>query len=774
MLDLDRFEAYTEAWSATMRGRGKAPIADAIHHFAPSDFKAMNLDAAKLKNASHYDGLILQILTQKHPELNAKAADVDWGYNFFKNKLNEAYTVDPVKERKITPDPVPVTEARRRPVPLAMESLNSSDVLLDVDAYASDRTTRAVFWEASEARRPIELFVGSKSNFQDEMTRRGSRIIGEVGTKARNYNPIYLVQNPGATGFHYAITEISGADRLKHFQLQSSLIRWQQANGVLAPPPLVSVVGNAVATLAEEERALASVLRNVPRADHVVIGQKGAFERTFGSMGKIQALIALKAKDTGAISGLLTANELKIVVRAQEAGENLPQFVMKYAPDIDKLYQKGTPLLTRHNLLAQPFTAFNYDRGTYEMSDYVVNGSDGKPQRWRIFSNVWGDEVLPIARALKGTGYNSVNYIGTAGAFPNTGLQVGDLVIPKTAANISGEISNIPRSTTTVFPPGAKSVDAVVSVHSPFEETRNWLGRAERVSQVVEVETGYLASVFNSPTDNLNVQLLISDVVGSADETLATATSSSRRKAQISAISTIVQDAGVVSTGTVAQTDNMLMRWIGEIAPSRDPASVVQIAREAQLQGIQTRPALEAFLRTQKSFTTAKVETVLRTADAQLSRLINSLREVGLSPNVAFSNKIFDGRFNPSSGGVGVHFTVSPEDLNRVQEIANNAGIQGRDYKKILDVSFSTSVPADFVPQGSVRDLVPGLRVTYQNGLIQFGGLAHTENSSGALKFVRVGEVSREALDVDAAYQISTSSACATRNISEVFDDLLR
>jgi hypothetical protein len=299
------------------------------------------------------------------------------------------------------------------------------------------------------------------------------------------------------------------------------------------------------------------------------------------------------------------------------------------------------------------------------------------------------------------------------------------------------------------------------------------LGRAERISQVVEVETGYLASVFNSPTDNLNVQLLISDVVGSADETLATASSSSRRKAQISAISTIVQDAGVVSTGIVARTDNMLMRWIGEIAPSRDPASIVQIAREAQLQGIQTRPALEAFLRTQKSFTTAKVETVLRTADAQLSRLINSLREVGLSPNIAFSNKIFDGRFNPSSG-VGVHFTVSPEDLNRVQEIANNAGIQNRDYKKILDVTFSTSVPAEFVPQGSVRDLTPGLRVTYQNGLIRFGGLAHTENSSGALKFVRVGDVSREALDVDAAYQISTSSACATRNISEVFDDLLR
>jgi hypothetical protein len=311
-------------------------------------------------------------------------------------------------------------------------------------------------------------------------------------------------------------------------------------------------------------------------------------------------------------------------------------------------------------------------------------------------------------------------------------------------------------------------------VQSPFEETHDWLGRAERVSQVVEVETGYLASVFNSPTDHLNVQLLISDIVGSADETLATASSSSRRKAQISAISGIVQDAKVVSTGTIAETDNMLMRWIAELAPGRDPASAVQVAREARLQGIQTRPELEAFLRTQKSFTTAKLESVLRTADSHLSRLIGALREAGLSPNISFSSKLFDGRFNPSTGGVEVHLTVSPQDLNRVQEIATAAGVEGKDYKKILDVSFSMNVPSEFVPQGSVRDLVPGLRVTYQNGIIQYGGLAHTENSSGALKFVRVGEVSRDALDIDSAFQISSSSACATRNIAEVLDDLLR
>lgn len=771
LLNLDRFETYTEFWANTMRGRGKASLADAIHKFGPADFQAMNLNAGKLGDARNYDALILEVLNKKHPELKATATDVDWGYNFFKMKMNEGYLLKDVAPRKTTPDPVPVTDARRRPVPLEMSALESEEVLLDVDGYASDRTTRAVFWEASDSQRQIELFTGGPSHFQDEMTRRGAKIVGEVGTKARNYNPIYLVQNPGESGFHYAITEISGADRLKHFQLQSSLIRWQQANGRLAPPPPVNVVGNAAAVLVEEERALAGVLKNVPRADHVVIGQKGAFERTFGSLGKIESILALNKK--GAATGLFDAKELKIIVRASEAGKDLPAFVMKFASDIDKLYKKATPLLTQHNLLSPGFTSFNYDRGTYEMSDYIVKGADGKPQRWRIFSNVWGDEVLPIAGALKSTGYNSVNYIGTAGAFQGTNLKVGDLVIPRTAANIQGEITQIPRNT-NVNPRGAKSVEAVINVQSPFEETRDWLQRAGKVSQVVEVETGYLASVFTDPTDNLNVQLLISDVVGSEDETLATATSAKRRSAQISAISEIIQDAGVTSTGAVAQTDNMILRWISEIVPSRDAASVVQIAREAQLQGITTKPALEAFIKTQKSFTTSKLEGVLRTADVYLNKMITSLRNAGLFPKVAYSKKLFDGRYNPSVGGVDVHFTVTPEEQARVKALADEINAQSKDFKKILNMSFSATVPGDYVPLGSVREVVPNLKFTHQTGMLQFGGLAHTENANGGLKFVRVGEVSGEAINMDAAFQISSSAVCSTRNVSEVLDKLLR
>ena len=770
-LDLDRFEAYSKAWAATMRGRGKTEIAEAMQRLSATDLAAMNLDATKLANAQNYDALILQVLKKKNPGMNVTSADVDWGYNFFKNKMNDGYLVSDVKPTKErAPSPMPLES--RTSAALDAQPLESGDVLLDVDGYASDRTTRAVFWEASDSKRKIELFPGSASRFQDEMARRGAKVIAAVRTKARNYNPIYLIQNPGETGYHYAITEISGADRLKHFQLQISLVRWQKPGKPVAAPAPVAVVGNAAAVLAEEERALTNVLKTVPRADHVVIGQKGALERTFGGLGKIQSLMALNTTDPQALKGSLTEKELKVIIRAGDAGTDLPQFVMKYASDIDKLYQKAEPLLATHNLQMKPFTAFNYDRGTYEMSDYVLRGKDGKVQRWRVFSNVWGDEVLPIAKSLKASGYNSVNYIGTAGAFVGTDLKVGDLVIPKNAATLDGTLTEIPRNT-TVNPDGAKSVNAVVNVQSPFEETRAWLTQAQRSSQVVEVETGYLASVFNSPTDNLNVQLLISDVVGSEHETLATAESSSRRKAQVSALSSILQDAGVVTTVPSPVTEQPLLRWVQELYPTRDPASQVQIVREAQAAGISTKSALDDFIKSEKSFTTAKLENTLRNADSRLGKFIAAIRSAHINPIISFTKKLFDGSYNPNRA-LEVSVAGSPEDQVKVKTIVSDFVAKDRDFNKFLEITTGVDAPVTFHPVGFANDKLPTITSTYKDGMLHYGGLGFTENSSGAMKFVRVSDVSTQPLTFPVLSQLTTSSKCSISNFGETLDDLLR
>lgn len=770
-LNLDRFEAYTKAWVANFRGKKPDALVNAVQALTPTQIHAMNLDPAKLGDARTYDVLLREVLAKRTPPIRVPQADVDWGYNFFKMKMNEGYLVNDVRAGRER-DPAPVPDEARAPMDVERPALESGEVLLDVDGYASDRTTRAVFWEASDSRRAIELFPGSASAFQDEMARRGARVIAAVGTKARNYNPIYLIQNPGETGYHYAITEISGADRLRHFELQVSLVRWQRPGAALAAPAPVRIVGNPAAVIAEEERALTGVLRSVPRADHIVIGQKGALERTFGGLGKIQAILAMNATDARALTAVLTPNEVRFVAKAREAGADLPQFVMKYASDVDKLYQKTEPLLTAHNLQMRPFTAYNYDRGTYEMSDYLLRGANGQEQRWRVFSNVWGDEVLPIARSLKATGYNSVNYIGTAGAFQGTDLRVGDLVIPRNAATIDGTLTQIPR--TAPASEGSRAVNAVVNVQSPFEETGEWLNRARRSSQVVEVETGYLASVFNAPTDNLNVQLLISDVVGSEHETLATAQSSTRRRAQINALSSILNDAGVLTTVPAPVTEQPLMRWVQELFPTRDVASQVQLVREAQAAGISTKSALDDFAKTQKSFTTARLEQLLRGADARLGRVLTALRNASINPIIAFSKSLFDGRYNPAAGGVSVEVVTSTENQERVTQILNDFRRSDRQFSKFLQVEVTGDVHLNFHSVGLTSSSLPTIKNVYQDGMVRYGGLGFTENSSGALKFVRVGEVSSEPLTVPVLGQLTTSARCSITNFGAVVDQLLR
>lgn len=746
MLDLDRFETYASAWSETMKGRGKVEIAEAVRKLSPKDLLSLGLDKSKFKDAMNYDGLILEILNKKRPELKVKPQDVEWGYSFYKRKLNDAYLVTAVNASAKASSEGIISKplGGRTPTPLEVIPADASEVLLDVDAYASDRTTRGVFWEASASQRRVELYVGSAGDFQEDIKLRGSRIIGKVATKARNYNPIYLVQDAGDSKYHYAITEISGADRLKHFQMQSALIRWQNANGVLAPPPPVAVVGDAAAKLASEEKHLTQVLRNIPKADKVVIGQKGAFEKTFSSIGKMNSLLKMSDKNKAQIELVLSADEMKLLQKAADNSENMTEFAMKNGSAIEKAYTKATSLLTKNDLLMKPFAVFSLDRGSYEVSDYVIDGKDGKTQRWRIFSNVWGDEVLPIAGALKATNHLEVNYIGTAGALPDSNLKVGDLVIPTSATDSTGKVYEL-KPDARFEPVGAKKVDSVMNVKTPFEETQSWLNLAKKSSQVVEVETGYLASVFNGKDDRLNVMLLISDMVGSEDETLATASSSVRRKAQISSMSEIINTAKAKAPGSLTSGAPGLSSWLKEMAPTRDPVSALQVLREAELKGINTKDELQSFMKTQKSFTTAKLEAALNGADDRLVRLMMETQNIGALPQLSVLDNFLDGRFNPATGAVNIHLTAStPEVEKELNRLMLKLKATDPEFEKFLKVSISNSTPsAQWITiPGVLSDTTPTLSSLYEEGLLKFGGLASTENRNGALKFVKVADPS--------------------------------
>jgi hypothetical protein len=736
MLDLDRFHAYTQSWALTKLKHHKE-AAEAILKIRPSEVEAFHFSSVKLGDAFNYDELIELILKKKYPQIIISKSEIAWGYDFYKRKINQAYRIG--KPSSVSgPAKAPIVEAGKSGGVLTpIQAAEAEDVLLNVDSYVANRTTRGVFWEASNSGRKVELHVGGAGDFKLNLAQRGANIIGEVKTEANNYNPIYLIQDPGEATFHYAVTEISGNDRLKHFQMQSSLVRWEQGGGRLAPPPSVEVVGDAVAKLANEEAHLTQVLKVVPKADHVLIGQKGAFERTIGSLGKIQTIIDLVEKHPAAI-GQFTVEQQKLIQKALKGKDDLASFVMKNASPVDKLYDHIRPHLTSYNISEIPVhTVYNLDRGSYAVSDYLLKGRDGEVQRWRVFSNVWGDEVLPIAKALKNTGHTDILYMGTAGALSNSGLKVGDLVIPKKSHDVNGITREV---TGRLSPAGAKSIDVVTHVSSPFEETNAWLADRNKFAQVVEVETGYLAKVFDGKNDKVSMMLLVSDVVGIEGETLAEASSAARRKAQISGLSTILNDAQVVRPVEVQEGDDFY-RWISEIAPSRDPLSKFQVYKEAEFRKIATKEELISLMKSEKGFSTQRALTSLGEADTRMLQVINELVENGLRPDISLPREFLEGRWNPADGPISLNLRVSHQDsVKQIQQLLTKLKSVDKNFEKFLKISVATTpVGLDWIKLPGFLDNPEGtLFNLYQDSAIGFGGLAATETRTGNIKFVQV------------------------------------
>ncbi len=736
-LDIDRFHAYLQSWSQTMKGRGKTQLVEKVSTLTPKEIADLKLPPERLSDAFFYDDIILEYIQKKSPELQTTKADVAWGYDFYKRKLNEAYKITSPKSFKPTSSPVVETKPSTG-VQLGSTALNSEEVLLNVDGYVANRTTRGVFWEASQSQRRIELHVGSFADFKEDLARRGATILGEVKTEARNYNPIYLVKDPGAKDYHYAITQISGQDRVTHLSMQSALVRWEGSKGKLSPPPPVSVVGDAAELLRKERATLTQVLTTLPKADQVVIGQKGAFERTFGSMAKALSVLEIAKQDPQQLNSFLKPNQIKLITKLQQNPDDLVLSVMKNASEWDKIYESSLTILNKLNLpLASDFTVFDLDRGSYEMSDYVFKTPDGQTKRWRIFSNSWGDEVLPIAHALKDTGHTQVTYIGTAGSLTPE-VKVGDLVVPENVYDSQGNLRPIYGEN---LPEGAKKISAVSNVASPFEETGDWLHKTKQVAQAVEVETGHLARVFNSPSDKLTTMLLISDAVGVEGETLAEAESSVRRNAQIRAISTVIDQSGGVPTSPVLHTP--LSKIVDELTPGKDVLYKYHIQRIAQLKDIDNLPnqkkIIEDIIAVSPAFTTSKIESTLSESGIKLRNILSKIDEKGILPQLSIDEDFLNGTWNPKKP-IKLHLKISSqEDVLEVQKILEALKKQDKKLASSLLIEVSTSTPKlGYINLSQLPDSPSVLMDLYKDSALGFGGLASTETRSGGLKFVQV------------------------------------
>lgn len=734
MLDLDRFEAYVQRWSSHMGNKGLQAEAKYLMQIEPAALAKMDFKPLKLSDAFDYDKIIHRILTKNKKFAGLKLKDVSWDYNFYKRKLNDAYQVSEPSGAAKKPVKAPVVEVDKPAgVKIPTTELPAEDVLLNVDSYVSGRTTRGVFWEASQSGRKIELHVGSAGDFRTDLAARGGKIVGQVKTVERNYNPIYLIQMPGEKGYHYAITEISGADRVEHFALQSQLVTWKDGKKSGKAPPM-ELVGDPAEYLAREEKEITKVLQNLPKADKAVIGQKGAFERTLGGMSKSKAIRNLLKADKALVEKGLSDEMRKVLAKLLAD----PEFAMK-GPNqlsaVEKLYDELKPVFEKLKVppAASP-AVFDLDRGSYEISDYILEGADGKPQRWRVISNSWGDEVIPVGKALKATGHKDVIYIGTAGAMPNSGLEVGDLAVPRKAQSPDGKVFKIRQS--GFVPEGAKEVDTVTNVSTPFKETTSWLESTK--AQAVEIETAHLAEIFSAKDDKFSAYLLISDKVGVEGETLAEASSSVRRNAQHSILTGVLEENGV--TGTLVSelsAGNKLAQWMDELAPNRDPVSRFSVLREAEAQGIASKTELKAFLDKEPGFTTARLETSLSEGSQRLGALIDSTPP----GKVSIDRSFLEGRFNPAKGPVRIHIEVNgPKAEAEWKAAIEKMKKADKKMAQFLDVQVTRGPPPKIyirLPElpASGPDMLMDL---YKDSAIAFGGLAATETRTGGLKFVQV------------------------------------
>ena len=526
-LSIDKFKYYLNEYSVAQEGKIPDSIISYLRELSVSEIIDLDLKAIELKDANNYDKIIYTILKEEDLTNGLSETQLKWGYNFFKNKLNEAFALSSSKLSINLNLPSNNTDIDKGIV-LVPTVLDPEEMTLDSGHYISNRTTRAIFWEANKNSRPIEFHLGDSREFLKELKDKNGELLFEVKPFAKNYNKIYIVKYPGEETYRYAITNIGGQDRLDHLTHQISLsnLTGEKLNSK------VLVKGDIKKFHASKAEEHALQLRLLPQADRVIIGQKESIDGKFNLFWKVKALKNLYDADEKdfqtRILSLGEKDKTKFLSMLNNtAGYEVLFKDKKIIEDTYALFEedfKKTP-----DLIPGKFKIYNYDNFTIEMCDYVFVNSDNKTVRWRVVSNVWGDEVIPIAEAFKKTGHTNITYMGTAGAFATKGYKVGDLVSP---ANIRDGKAVLAAISTPMKIEGAKYGGTVEHVGSPFEETNDWLNIAQNRSEFVEVETSYLRRIFNGPQDRLEIFLLISDILGSDTETLAHATSSKRKNAQ--------------------------------------------------------------------------------------------------------------------------------------------------------------------------------------------------------------------------------------------------
>jgi len=721
LLNIDRFLYYVSEYISHREKKLPPEVITALSKWNFQTFYQSNIDSEKFSSAENYDQIIANILRKEFPELSLTDEQINWNYNFLKKKLDEAFIIKPIQHE--------VPESDIRPAPRVSSSYvipteDLSDSTLDTSHYISDRTTRAIFWEASINNRPIEFHLGNEREFQNHLEEQKAQVIGEIRTKASNYNKTFLVQYPDSPQAHIAITRVNGHDRLEHLVYSLNL-----ENVAESPLKNVQIYGDLTAFHREESKKLTELMEKLPSADKVIIGQKGAFDRFFSGAAKFHQLQEVMKSPSSAAYKKLSTKEIDFLKNL--ISKDQPELV-RYPKELDDIHDKLASDLPELPQRSQ----FNLLHNSHDLSDSVFIDSSGKEQRWRFISNVWGDEIIPVANALKETNHKKVVYIGTTGAFPEKGLNVGDVVIPNTVLYDQEKI--------TVNQNALKDIDgaiydkSVANVASPFVETQQWLEDTSKQADVVEVETKYLAKIFGDADDQLDIYLMVSDVLGS-DETLASGSSSKRKRGLQKIIHGVLERNNatkpiMANTSPVPSFEGGVDKKIRELAKSKDPIFLYHLLRKAHHQQI-SEGQVEEFIDKQKAFTTSFFEKKMEEVENFISPLSLDLLDENGYTQYSIDNRFLTGEWNPKKEKFSIVLSFeSDESLENARKVYQEKLSSLK--PKFLDLKFERGPPSEgttfTIPRAIQKDDLIDL---YSRSALKNQGLYQTLTRTGKLKY---------------------------------------
>lgn len=644
-LSMDKFKYYINEYTVSQEGKAPEAVIKYLKTISIENIMEMQLDKLTLVDAHKYDLLIWELLKEKGLTGGVSQVSLKWEYNFFKNKLNEAYSLSKTKLDL----PLELEEELVNPndgINVKPNILKAEEMTLDSGHYISNRTTRAIFWEANKSGRTIEFHLGDSREFLKTLKEDKGEVLFEVKPLAKNYNKIYVVQYPGEATYRLAITNIGGFDRLEHLTNQVSLSNFNNA-----PIKSKIVVNGDVAKFhAAKAEEHATQLRLLPKADRVLIGQKESIDGKFEIFWKINALNNFLKHDQATFQKKISSMKPKDIekLRTMMFGEANFETIFKDKGIIEAAYESlETDIAKNPKLLPEKFKVYNYDNFTIEMCDYVFKNPEGKTIRWRVVSNVWGDEVIPIATALKATGHKNVTYMGTAGAFASKGYKVGDLISPQYVYDKDVKLKMHHKPMTIE---GAINSGSVEHVGSPFEESEKWLEISEKRSEFVEVETSYLRRIFHETTDQLELFLLISDVLGSESETLAHATSSKRKNSQNKLLASVfTRDTKGIPTSVVATASNEVEAIKRLVFKTLEKKAIsYQYYAYSKLKSTKPLTSKEVVAFSEKHPAFSDKFLLDKLVDA--GEIIQEIQERTLGKfnfNVAFNKSLVDGTWNP-------------------------------------------------------------------------------------------------------------------------------